>query len=71
LQIVHQVVSSSNDIIYASSLFSNLGHFETYNPSLSLLIGDYITYPTGWFNTNNMNYFFSNAFAAIGEYSTH
>jgi NADH-ubiquinone oxidoreductase chain 5 len=59
--------SSSNNIIYAPSLFSNLGPFETYNPSLSLLIGDYIT----MFNTNNMNYFFSNAFAAIGEYSTH
>jgi len=61
------LLSSSNDIIYASSLFSNLGPFETYNPSLSVLIRDYIT----MFNTNNMNYFFSNAFAAIGEYSTH
>jgi NADH dehydrogenase subunit 5 C-terminus len=61
------LLSSSNNIIYAPSLFSNLGPFETYNPSLSVLIEDYIT----MFNTNNMNYFFSNAFAAMGEYSAH
>jgi NADH dehydrogenase subunit 5 C-terminus len=61
------LLSSSNNIIYVPSLFSNLGPFETYNPSLSVLIEDYIT----MFNTNNMNYFFSNAFAAIGKYSTH
>jgi len=61
------LLSSSNNIIYAPSLFSNLGPFETYNPSLSVLIEDYIT----MFNTNNMNYFFSNAFTAMGEYSAH
>ena len=57
----------NNNIIYVPSLFSNLGPFETYNPGLSVLIGDYITI----FNINNINYFFSNAFAAIGEFSTH
>jgi NADH-ubiquinone oxidoreductase chain 5 len=61
------LLSSSNNIIYTPSLFSNLGPFETYNPSLSVSIGDYII----MFNTNNMNYFFSNAFSAIGEFSAH
>jgi hypothetical protein len=61
------LISSSNDIIYTPNLFSNLGPFETYNPSLTVSMGDYIT----MFNTNNMNYFFSNAFSAVGEYSAH
>jgi hypothetical protein len=61
------LLSSSNNIIYTPSLFSNLGPFKTYNPSLSVSIGDYII----MFNTNNMNYFFSNAFSAIGEFSAH
>jgi hypothetical protein len=63
--------SSSNDIIYTPNLFSNLGPFETYSPTLTVSNpsgrGDYITI----FNTNNMNYFFSNAFSAVGEYSAH
>jgi NADH dehydrogenase subunit 5 C-terminus len=61
------LISSSNDTIYTPNLFSHLGPFETYNPSLSVLIGDYFT----MFTTNNMNYFFSNAFTAVGEYSAH
>jgi hypothetical protein len=67
------LISSSNEIIYSPNLFSYLGPFETYNPSLNIsmkhsaLEGQNITI----FSTNNINYFLSNALTAFGEYSTH
>lgn len=61
------IITSANDIVYTPNLFSYLGPFETYNPNLSVPMGDFIT----MFNTNNMNYFFSNAFASVGKYSAH
>jgi len=69
------LISSANNIIYTPNLFSNLGPFETYNPNLDVghsigITGSEESSVT-IFSTNNTNYFFSNAFSAIGVHSSH
>jgi hypothetical protein len=69
------LITSANNIIYTPNLFSNLGPFETYNPNLDVAhsIGapGSEEYSVTIFSTNNTNYFFSNAFSAIGVHSSH